>query len=148
MGLTIGCVLNQTLHINLILINLFDFSTFHLVFPRKGVDVLLQAYGKAFSSKDDVCLIIKTFPNPHNKIYDWLKEAQSATPDFPEILIIQDDLPDSQLKALYEQCHCLVAPSRAEGFGLPMAEAMISGLPIITTGWGVYLIFAHMRLHG
>jgi glycosyltransferase involved in cell wall biosynthesis len=119
----------------------FQFLHVSSCFPRKGADVLLKAYGKTFSSKDDVCLIIKTFPNPHNKIYDWLKEAQSATPDFPEVLIIQDDLPDSQLKALYEQCHCLVAPSRAEGFGLPMAEAMISGLPIITTGWGGVLDF-------
>jgi glycosyltransferase involved in cell wall biosynthesis len=119
----------------------FRFLHVSSCFPRKGADVLLQAYGKAFSSKDDVCLVIKTFPNPHNRIYDWLREAQSAKPDFPEVLIIQDDLPDSQLKALYEQCHCLVAPSRAEGFGLPMAEAMISGLPVITTGWGGVLDF-------
>jgi len=119
----------------------FRFLHVSSCFPRKGADVLLQAYGKAFSSKDDVCLIIKTFSNPHNKIYDWLRGAQSAKPDFPEVLIIQDDLPDSQLKALYEQCHCLVAPSRAEGFGLPMAEAMITGLPVITTGWGGVLDF-------
>ena len=30
----------------------------------------------------------------------------------------------------------MVAPSRAEGFGLPMAEAMLSELPVITTAWG------------
>ena len=62
---------------------------------------------------------------------------------FPDVLIIKDDLSDAQLKALYEQCDALVAPSRAEGFGLPLAEAMLSGLPVITTGWGGQLEFCN-----
>jgi len=48
---------------------------------------------------------------------------------------LEEDYSDEQLKSLYSQCHALVAPSRAEGFGLPMAEAMLSGLAVITTGW-------------
>ena len=52
------------------------------------------------------------------------------------MLIIEDDLGDSQLRALYAQCHAMIAPSKAEGFGLPMAEAMLSGLAVVTTGWG------------
>ena len=35
----------------------------------------------------------------------------------------------SELKALMQPCNALVAPSRGEGFGLPIAEAMLSGLP-------------------
>lgn len=113
----------------------FRFLHVSSCFPRKGADVMLQAYGRAFSASDDVTLIIKTFPNPHNAIHQWLAEARGGKSDFPDVQIIEEDFTDGQLKALYEQCHALVAPSRAEGFGLPMAEAMLSGLSVITTGW-------------
>lgn len=104
--------------------------------PRKGVDVLLQAYGDAFSEEDDVSLVIKTFANPQNQVERWLAAARASRPGFPHVEIIEEDLSDAQLQRLYSQCHVMVAPSRAEGFGLPMAEAMMSGLAVITTGWG------------
>jgi len=113
----------------------FRFLHVSSCFPRKGADALLRAYGQAFRASDDVTLVIKTFPNPHNEIHRWLEEAREDNPDFPDVLILEADYTDAQLKALYSQCHVLVAPSRAEGFGLPMAEAMLSGLAVITTGW-------------
>jgi glycosyltransferase involved in cell wall biosynthesis len=123
----------------------FRFLHVSSCFPRKGVDVLLQAYGDLFSQKDDVTLVIKTFPNPHNKIHTWLREAQQAHKSYPDVTIIEEDLTPAQLKALYAQCHVLVAPSRAEGFGLPLAEAMISGLSVITTAWGGQLDFCNEK---
>ncbi|MDY6929814.1 MAG: glycosyltransferase [Pseudomonadota bacterium] len=119
----------------------FRFLHVSSCFPRKGVDRMLEAYGQAFSAKDDVSLIIKTFDNPHNAIDQWLNETRSALPDFPDVVVLKEDFSDSKLKALYEQCHALVAPSRAEGFGLPMAEAMLAGQAVITTGWGGQLDF-------
>ncbi|WP_210328282.1 glycosyltransferase [Mesorhizobium caraganae] len=119
----------------------FKFLHVSSCFPRKGADLLLKAYGRAFSSRDNVVLIIKTFPNPHNEIDRWLREAVGDRTDFPRVEIIIEDFDNSRLKALYEACDVLVAPSRAEGFGLPMAEAMMSGLPVITTAWGGQLDF-------
>jgi len=114
----------------------FRFLHVSSCFSRKGADLMLRAYGRAFRVTDDVTLIIKTFANPHNDIHKWLEESRKNDPHFPDVQIIETDLTDAQLKSLYTQCHVLVAPSRAEGFGLPMAEAMLSGLAVITTGWG------------
>jgi glycosyltransferase involved in cell wall biosynthesis len=118
----------------------FRFLHVSSCFPRKGVDVLLRAYGDAFSATDDVSLIIKTFHNPHNEVLHWVDEARAGK-NFPHVEVITDDLTVEQLKSLYEQCDAMVAPSRAEGFGLPLAEAILSGMPVITTNWGGQLDF-------
>ena len=121
----------------------FRFLHVSSCFPRKGADSLLQAYGQAFSDADDVTLVIKTFANPHNEIHRWLAEAKAQRIDYPDVVIIEEDLSDAQLKALYQQCQVLVSPSRAEGFALPLAEAMLSGLAVITTAWGGQLEFCN-----
>ena len=105
-------------------------------FPRKGFDILISAYERIFTIKDDVSLIIKTFHNPHNNIEDLLFQAKQSNPLFPEVVLIYDDLNDEQVRALYQQVDVLVMPSRGEGFGLPIGEAMRLGLPVITTAWG------------
>lgn len=121
----------------------FRFLHVSSCFPRKGADVLLKAYGEAFSNQDDVTLIIKTFENPHNDILQQLNKLKEDNPEYPDTVVLFDDWSESQLKALYKACDVLVAPSRAEGYGLPMAEAMLSGLAVITTGWSGQLDFCN-----
>ncbi|NNV18870.1 glycosyltransferase [Ochrobactrum pseudogrignonense] len=119
----------------------FKFLHVSSCFPRKGIDLLLEAFGFAFSIKDNVSLIIKTFPNPHNDVRAQLNRHRSRNPLYPHVIILEEDLQESQLKALYEACDVLVCPSFAEGFGLPLAEAMLSGVPVITTAWGGQMDF-------
>jgi len=121
----------------------FRFLHVSSCFPRKGIDDLLQAYGQAFSQGDDVTLIIKTFPNPHNMVEAQLAEHRRLNPSYPAVVLIMDDLSDSDLKALYAGCDVMVGPSRAEGFSLPLAEAMLSGIPVIATAWSGQMDFCN-----
>ncbi|MFZ6658585.1 glycosyltransferase family 4 protein [Undibacterium sp. TJN19] len=111
-------------------------------FPRKGADALLAAYGRAFRAGDDISLVIKTFPNPHNDVSEQVDKLRAADAHFPHVIIIMDDYTQAQMRGLYDSCHAVVAPSRGEGFGLPVAEAMLLKLPVITTAWSGQMDFS------
>ncbi len=52
-------------------------------FPRKGIDALLEAYGRAFTDADDVSLVIKTFENPHNEVHSLLAAQRGEASAVP-----------------------------------------------------------------
>jgi glycosyltransferase involved in cell wall biosynthesis len=104
-------------------------------FPRKGADVLVRAFASGFSARDPIELVIKTFPNPHNMIESIVADAQREFPDAPPIRVINKTLTNDEMASLYRETTAVVGPSRGEGFGLPFAEAMLAGVPVITTGY-------------
>jgi glycosyltransferase involved in cell wall biosynthesis len=105
-------------------------------FWRKGFDILLEAYRKAFLASDDVCLVIKSAPE------FWTEAGTKRLADFrsrvgaPEIVSIVQSLDQQRMAGVYASCDCLVHPYRAEGFAMCVAEGMASGLPVIVTGAG------------
>ena len=106
---------------------------------RKGSDLLLETFLKTFRRSDDVCLVIKDFGGKSayqgQTLSDRIRAAQSD-PATPEIVYIDQELPERELAGLYTACDCLVHPYRGEGFGLPVLEAMACALPVICTGGG------------
>lgn len=106
---------------------------------RKGIDVLLQAYASAFSSAADVALVIKDMGTTsfyrHAHARESIERLQ-RTPGVAEILYLEETLGEADMPRLYAACDCLVHPYRGEGFGLPVAEAMACGLPVVVTAGG------------
>ena len=117
---------------------LFVGGTIH----RKGIDVLLEAYRRAFTRRDDICLVIKDIGS--SSFYRGQTAAEQIArfqerPDTPALEYLDASLTDQQMAALYAACDCLTLPYRGEGFGMPIAEAMACGLPVIVTGYGAAL---------
>jgi glycosyltransferase involved in cell wall biosynthesis len=108
-------------------------------FPRKGIDVLIKAYTEEFSKDDAVCLVLKTFPNIHNKVSELINTFTKQ--NSPEIIHIDRDISETELVSLHKRCNCFVTSTRGEGFGLPIAEAMLCKMPVIATNHGGHLDF-------
>ena len=102
-------------------------------FPRKGVDILLDTYFSTFTASDDVCLILKTFPNVHNNVSEQLITLSSMYKTPPEVEFINHDFSDEDLFRLYKTADCYIHVARGEGFGLPVAEAMLAKIPVIVS---------------
>lgn len=106
---------------------------------RKGFDLLLEAYVRAFTAADDVCLVVKdcgTRSYYRGQTAEELIAKVRATPNTPEILYTDADLTEEQMAQLYRACDVFVAPYRGEGFCMPALEAMACGLPVIVTEGG------------
>jgi glycosyltransferase involved in cell wall biosynthesis len=59
----------------------------------------------------------------------------------PPLILLTTFLPKQDIITLYKMCDCFVFPTRAEGFGLPLMEAMLCNKPVITTNYGGHLDF-------
>ncbi|MDA8400467.1 MAG: glycosyltransferase [Actinomycetota bacterium] len=124
-------------------------ASFRLLFVggpiyRKGIDGLILSYLRAFSRSDDVCLVIKAFGAStvyRNANYSAELRRLAADTTVARIELIEEDIDDTQLAALYRSCNVLVHPYRGEGYGLPIVEAMASGIPVVATGMGACLDF-------
>jgi glycosyltransferase involved in cell wall biosynthesis len=107
--------------------------------PRKGVDLLVKAYGRAFSSRDDVTLAVKEIGSDsfyrHMSLVKELRRGAESR-NRPHLEVLSAEMDDESLAALYRGADAFVLPYRAEGFAMPVAEAMACGKPVIVTGAG------------
>jgi hypothetical protein len=91
--------------------------------PRKGWEEVIHVWNE-----------LKFFFNPNIELYI----KTTTTGKFQRkgnIIFDSRNLPKDQLVKLYHDSHCFLFPSRGEGFGLTLAEAMRTGLPCIATDY-------------
>ena len=100
--------------------------------PRKGLDLLLRALKKVLERVEAVLLVVgKGDQTEVRKLANSLGISRNV--------IFAGFIDDATLKKCYALCDMYVCPSRLEGFGLTVLEAMAAGKPVIATKAGAVL---------
>lgn len=114
----------------------FDFAS---GFYRKNPDGLVKAFITAFKNNKNVLLYIKSSRGHEDKDnYLYLK---NMIKNYPNIIFVNKYLTATQTSSLLNISDCYVSLHRSEGLGLPMAEAMLLGKPVIATNYSGNLEF-------
>ena len=110
---------------------------------RKNPLGLLKAYLTEFRDTDAVSLVLKTYllhggPEERKQIKSWIDEVKRGLwlTNYPRVEVIVQSLSSSDIHQLVHDCDAYVSLHRQEGFGLPIAEAMMAGKPVIATRYG------------
>ncbi|HWW08047.1 glycosyltransferase family 1 protein [Collimonas sp.] len=98
--------------------------------PRKNHAYLLDAFEHLWQEGSDVILcFIGRIGWKNERLIERVKKH----PQLKQRLFMFNDLSDVELEYCYSRARALVFPSFAEGFGLPLVEAMQRGLPVMAS---------------
>ena len=92
--------------------------------PRKGLDVLIDAMERL--DRSDVTLVLVGPDGWGDALGDGIARLGAR-------VIRLGYLPEADLRVVQAGASVCCLPSRAEGFGLPVLEAMAMGSPVVTT---------------
>lgn len=94
--------------------------------PRKNLGVLARAMSEV-AKRHDLDLVVAGRKGwMHEEV-----EAELNQSGLGDRLKILDYIPSEDLPALYRAAEIFVQPSKFEGFGMPILEAMVCGTPVI-----------------
>jgi glycosyltransferase involved in cell wall biosynthesis len=109
---------------------------------RKGFMDLLTAFFDAFDATSRASLWLRTSIDEKNladtnaAVAEYCKKAGRDVADLPRVLVVGELLPFDELPNFYRAFDMLVSASHGEGWGLPLAEAMAVGVPVMSIEWG------------
>lgn len=92
--------------------------------PQKGIHYLLKAFNQYSCNQSILTLLGGGTTTEIKRLLRKLNDQRIRTPGH---------LPQSDLPTFYHQHHVLVLPSIQDGFGMVLAQAICSGIPIIAT---------------
>lgn len=98
--------------------------------PRKNVETLVRAYALLRSQGNDDHILVLAGPRgwQHEPIFDLIRQlGLEGAVMFPGFV------PDDDLPLWYSSATVFAFPSRYEGFGLPLLEAMACGTPVVSS---------------
>lgn len=109
--------------------------------PNKGADLLLRAFATLCLQRDDVYLLLKGTDDLYNSSARLGMAMRNLPPALQQRIATRTiyggtTLSTKEMAGLYRAADIYVSPYRAEGFNLPVLEAMASGLPVICTAGG------------
>ncbi|WP_242691269.1 glycosyltransferase family 4 protein [Cytobacillus praedii] len=101
---------------------------------RKNPEAAAEAFKQAFKKNDDrVAFILKINNSTH--FPQEIKVLKQNMANYKNIYLIDKVFSRREINSLFNEIDCYVSLHRAEGFGLPIAEAMSLGKPVISTNW-------------
>lgn len=107
---------------------------------RKNPIGAIAAFRKGLSMHANSVLILKVSGAEHDPVA--FASLQTALQNIRVVLLL-DRLSMAEQWQLYAASDVFVSLHRAEGYGLPMAEAMAMARPVVATAWSGNLDFMH-----
>jgi len=109
---------------------------------RKSPETLLRAFNRAFRASDPVVLICKYSNRDPGVNPSAIVAALGLDPQGGRIIYSENEsTPYYQVAQLYRSAQCFVLPTRGEGWGMPILEAMACGVPVIASYWSAQQAF-------
>ena len=123
---------------------------------RKNTGLMIKTFLETFNtpSKKKPALILKTNQVDYSlmdkedilkKINKIKSQMSCPTNNLPNIYLLHGELTDEEMNQLNNdiKVKSMISFTKGEGYGRPLAEAAITGKPIITTNWSGHTDFLH-----
>lgn len=111
----------------------FRFLTIGKYEERKSYPILLDAFSAEFGNRNDAELVIKADYFLNHDLKRQQLEVEVARRNLRNVSLVWGDWPRAKLRQAYHEADAFVLPTRAEGWGLPIIEALACGTPVLTT---------------